>query len=68
MMKPFAAEQADADLPLERDADRDAARRAEERVLLADQLPPSCFRSIARILPGYGARERHLLLAAAPGW
>ena len=35
----FAAEQADADLLLERDADRHAARRAEERVLLADEMP-----------------------------
>src|SRR5205814_10704070 len=35
----LAAEQPDADFLLERDADRDAARRAEKRVLLADQLP-----------------------------
>ena len=34
----FAAEQADADLPLEGDANRHASRRAEERVLLADEL------------------------------
>ena len=33
----LAAEQADADLALERDADGYAARRAEERILLADQ-------------------------------
>ena len=36
-MKPFSAEQADADLLLERNADRHASRRAEERVLLADE-------------------------------
>ena len=34
----FAAEQPDAELLLERDADRDAAGRAEERVLLADEM------------------------------
>src|SRR5262249_220221 len=34
----LAAEEAHADLLLERDADRDAAGRAEERVLLADEL------------------------------
>jgi hypothetical protein len=38
----FAAEQPDANLPLKRDADRDAARRAQERILLAYQLAPEC--------------------------
>src|SRR5690606_13455462 len=35
----LATEQPDADLALERNPDRDAAGRAEERVLLADELP-----------------------------
>jgi hypothetical protein len=41
----LAAEQTDAELLLERDADRDAARGAEERVLLADSSPPIARRS-----------------------
>ena len=51
----LAAEQADAELLLERDADRDAAGRAQERVLLADEMSAERARSIGMILPGYGA-------------
>ena len=38
MMKPFAAEQSDAELALKRDADAHAFGRGEKRVLLRDQL------------------------------
>ena len=61
----FAAEQADAELLLERDADRHAARRAEERVLLADQLAAERVEihreDLARVRRG----ERDPLLAGA---
>ncbi len=63
--KSLAAEQADADLPLERDPDRDAARGAEERVLLADQLPAQFLQVQREDLPGVGGRERHLLFAGS---
>ena len=63
--EPFAAEQADAELALEGDADRDALGRAEERVLLADQLPAELLQIHRQDLAGIRRRERDLLLAAA---
>ena len=66
--EPFAAEQADADPPLERDADGDAARGAQERVLLADQRAAELLQIHRQDLAGVRRRERHLLLAAAAGW
>ena len=61
----FAAEQPDADAALKRDADRHAARRAEERVLLANELSTQLLQihreDLARVRRG----ERHLLLAAS---
>ena len=65
MMKPFAAEQAHADLALERDADRHAARGAEERILLADQLAAQLLQVHRQDLARIRRRKRHLLLAAA---
>src|SRR6185436_6150067 len=62
--EPLAAEQADADLPLERDANRDAARRAQERVLLADQLATQLLQIHRQDLSRVRRGERHLLLAA----
>ena len=64
----FAAEQADADPPLERDADRDAARRAQERVLLTDQRAAQLLQIHRQDLAGIGRGERDLLLAAAADW
>ena len=64
-MKPFAAEQADADLLLERDADGDALGRAEERVLLADELAAERGQVEGEDLPGVRRGERDLLLSAA---
>ena len=49
----LAPEEARPEPLLERDADRDPAGRAHERVLLADELAlPSCARSMAMIRPG----------------
>ena len=64
----FAAEQADADLALEGDADRDAARGAEERVLLADQVPAERLQVHRDDLAGIGRAERHAVLALALSW
>ena len=50
--KAFSAEERHANLLLKRDADRDAFGRAQERVLLRDELPPILPRSVAMILPG----------------
>ena len=60
----FAAEQTDADSPLERDADRDAARRAQERVLLTDQRAAQLLQIHRQDLARIGRGERDLLLAA----
>ena len=64
-MKPFAAEQADADPPLEGDADRHALGGAQERVLLADQLAAELLQIHRQDLARVRRGERHLLLAAA---
>jgi hypothetical protein len=61
----LAAEQPGADLLLQGDADLDAAGRAQKRVLLAQSTPPRLARSIATILPGYGAAKATLRRAAA---
>ena len=63
MMKPSPPNKPDADLLLEGDADRHAARRAQERVLLADQLAAERREVHRQDLAGVRRRERHLLLA-----
>jgi hypothetical protein len=54
----LAAEEADRELLLEVDAERDAARGAEEASFWQISVPPSCFRSIgqdlARVRRGEG--------------
>ena len=64
-MKPSPPNRPTPILPLERDADRHAARRAEERVLLADQLAAQLLQIHRQDLAGIRRRKRHLLLAAA---
>ena len=61
----LAAEQADAELLLERDADRHAARGAEERILLADQMSAERAQIHRQDLAGIRRAERDLLLALA---
>ena len=63
--EPLAAEQADADPPLERDPDRDAAGGAEERILLTDQFAAKLLQIHRQDLAGIGRGKRHLLLARA---
>jgi hypothetical protein len=63
----LASEQAHADLLLERDADRDALGRAQERVLLAHELAALLLQVHREDPAGVGCGERHLLLAAALG-
>ena len=62
----LAAEQAGAELALERDADRDPLGRAEEGVLLAQHRAAVLRRSSAMMLPGIGRGERDLLALPAP--
>ena len=64
----LAAEQADANLALERDANRHAARRAEKRILLADQLSTQLLQIHRQDLARIRRRKRHLLLAGCPDW
>ena len=64
-MKPFAAEQAHPDLLLERDANRHALGRAEERVLLTDQLPAQSGQVHRQDTAGVRRGERDALLAGA---
>ena len=54
----LAAEQPGAELALERDADRDALRRGEERVLLRDQLAADLGEMDRDDLAGIGRAER----------
>src|SRR5262245_22168346 len=51
----FTAEQPDADAALERAPDRYAACAQANEPFWQLRVPPNCFRSIARIFPGYGA-------------
>ena len=61
----LAAEQADAELALKRDADADALRRREKRVLLRDQLAADLGEVDGDDLAGIRRAERDLLLLAA---
>ena len=63
----LAAEQADAELALKRDADADALRRGEERVLLRDQLAAELGEMDGDDLPRIRRAERDLSLLAARG-
>src|SRR5204863_2859230 len=63
----FAAEQADAELLLEGDAELDAAGAAEERVLLADQLAAKLVEMHGDDLAGIWRREGDRLAAGADG-
>ena len=65
--EPLAAEQADAELPLERDADADAFRGGEKRVLLRDQLAADLGEMDGDDLPRIGRAERDLLPLAGSG-
>ena len=60
----LAAEEPDADLLLEGDADGDALGGAEERVLLADQLAPELAQVHRQDLAGVGRGEGHPRLPA----
>ena len=64
----FAAEQADADLLLEGDADRDALGGAEERVLLADQLAAELLEIHRQDAAGIGRRERDVVRCRRRCW
>src|SRR5881628_3435512 len=61
----LAAEQPDADSPLERDPNRDTARRAQEGILLTDQLAAELLQVHREDLSWIRRRKSHLLLAAA---
>jgi hypothetical protein len=56
----LAAEQADAELPLEGDADADALGGGEKRVLLRDQLAADLGEMDRHDFPRIGRAERHL--------
>ena len=60
----FAAEEADAEFLLECDAQRHAARRAQERILLADQRAAQLAQLHRHDLAGVRRGERDALLAA----
>src|SRR5262245_45392053 len=60
----LAAEQADAERVLERDADRHTAGRAQERVLLADEVSAKRLQIHRDDLAGIRRAERDLLFAA----
>src|SRR6185369_5329988 len=62
----LAAEEADREALLEPDAERDAARGAEERVLLADQRAAELAQVHREDLAGIRRSERDAALAAAP--
>ena len=63
--EPLSTEETDAEPLLERDPDRHAAGRAEEGVLLADELAAELGEVHREDLPGVGGREGDPLAAAA---
>ena len=64
----LAAEEADREALLEEDAEGDAARRAQERVLLADQRAAELPQVHRQDLAGVRRGERDALLAARRRW